>query len=148
MNRNIILTLNFEDLIYNFRKELENYISDNNISIQGPGYPLESFPNGCCLSASLLLGNFLKDVGYRNIYLMSGNEGEHYWLEVDNIIVDITCDQFPNIEQRVIIIESNKSEFHLKYNTIKENLRKISKDHHFTNILRILKSKLIVNLEI
>lgn len=126
---------------------LEDYLFDNKISIQGVGDPFGRFPKSCCLSASILLGNLIRDIGFWNISLISGNEGEHYWLEIDNNIIDITYDQFPQIKQKVIIVDKTRSEFHLGYHTKKENLPQIRKDHHFNNILEALRSKLFVNGE-
>lgn len=72
------------------------------------------FPKGCCGDTALLLWKFLQtefcgkydeDIKYK-----SGMKGKqtHAWLEFKNaIVIDITADQFPDIEEPVMIT-SNK----------------------------------------
>ncbi len=65
---------------------------------------LKGFPNCCCGMASELFGNYLKTNGYENIIYKAYKNGtnpendaiivSHNWLEVDNIIIDITYGQF------------------------------------------------------
>jgi hypothetical protein len=54
------------------------------------------FPWGSCGDASVLLGKFLKDQGFGDFTLVVGrSEGsQHAWLEQNDIVVDITADQF------------------------------------------------------
>jgi hypothetical protein len=69
------------------------------------------FPRGCCGDASNLLATYLKekglgDFGYVLAYRGSAEEGthrQHAWLEQDDLIVDITADQFEDAEQGVIV---------------------------------------------
>jgi hypothetical protein len=75
---------------------------------------LSTFPKQCCDVASLLLAYRLRDLGFPNIVRCFGHlEGEsHVWLEVDRWIVDITADQFPGVEDPVIMAEIGRSPFH------------------------------------
>jgi hypothetical protein len=54
------------------------------------------FPWGACGDASVLLGKFLKDQGLGDFTLVIGRsaDNQHAWLEQDNVVVDITADQF------------------------------------------------------
>lgn len=69
----------------------------------------ERFPAGSCGDAALLLGRFLRERGARDICYVLGrrpsgeNWGSHAWLKVDGLIVDITADQFDEVEAPVIV---------------------------------------------
>lgn len=75
---------------------------------------LSTFPKQCCDVASLLLAYRLRDLGFQNIVRCFGHlHGDsHVWLEVDGTIVDITADQFPSVEDPVIVAETKRSPFH------------------------------------
>jgi len=75
------------------------------------------FPDGCCEYASLLLGHYLihnsicKETQLETPpQNLSNSEGEgHAWLRVDGKWhVDITCDQFSSVSQKVIVSTDNK----------------------------------------
>jgi hypothetical protein len=76
---------------------------------------LADFPSCSCADASILLGTYLIDNGINPFSLIKGKRGKgsafetHYWLEKDNMIVDITADQFDDISDEIIItsIDSN-----------------------------------------
>jgi hypothetical protein len=84
------------------------------------------FPEGCCDDASILLAEFLEENGYTNINLIHGSNGgtqkelkSHDWLLVNNIIVDITADQFDwkgYINEPVII--EKESLFHATFDQV------------------------------
>lgn len=69
----------------------------------------QSFPEGACGDAVTLLGHYLKDEGFGRSYYWSGwrVEGErrfsHAWLQFGGMVVDITADQFPDVEERLIV---------------------------------------------
>lgn len=81
---------------------------------------LENFPTGSCCDASTLLGTYLKDNGLGDFYFVKGSRGEeaeletHYWLEKEDIIVDITADQFAGINEEVIVT-STDSKWHKSF---------------------------------
>jgi hypothetical protein len=72
---------------------------------------MENFPVGACGDATLLLGTFLQEQGLGKFEYVLGwcADGEvngrrsHAWMEADGIIVDITADQFSEIDQKVIV---------------------------------------------
>ncbi|WP_141758710.1 hypothetical protein [Duganella sp. HH105] len=79
--------------------------------------PWETFPRGACGDTSLVLGQVLRDAGIGgfvyicgNKYRTDGNPYSHGWLQNDQWVVDITADQFAEVEQKVIV--SNNSEWH------------------------------------
>lgn len=69
----------------------------------------ERFPTGSCGDAALLLSRFLREHGARDIRYVLGKRrvgddwGSHAWLTVDGLIVDITADQFEEVEVPVIV---------------------------------------------
>lgn len=76
---------------------------------------LANFTVGSCADASMLLGTYFKDNGIDAFSFIKGKRGAgstletHYWLEKDNMIVDIAADQFEDISEEIIItsIDSN-----------------------------------------
>ena len=80
---------------------------------------LKKFPRGSCEISSVILGLYLKSKGYENVFQGVGNrpipndmnKSNHVWLVLNNeIIVDITADQFNDCEERVIV--GRESKFH------------------------------------
>jgi hypothetical protein len=69
----------------------------------------ERFPAGSCGDTALLLGRFLREHGARDIRYVLGKRrqgddwGSHAWLTVDGLIVDITADQFDEVDDPVIV---------------------------------------------
>ena len=82
----------------------------------------ENFPRGSCGDAVLLLGTYLLDNGYGEFGYVLGERGDHQantwsshtWLEKQNLVVDITADQFPEISDKVIVCLD--SEWHRQFN--------------------------------
>jgi len=89
-----------------FRTELEEYCASTH-------YPtLERFPNGACGDAVLLLGTYLFEIGEAPFDKVCGLRGaaeegkelpSHAWFERDDLIIDITADQFEDMDEKVII---------------------------------------------
>jgi hypothetical protein len=82
---------------------------------------LREFPYGSCSDASFLLGSYLKHLGYGEFKHISGRRGKHEdnswtthaWLEKDGLIIDITCSQFDEVSEEVIV--SDSSNWHLTF---------------------------------
>ncbi len=73
------------------RCALERYASDTKSGL------FEGFPRGTCGPVSELLGRYLVEAGFKNVMYVGGekrSEGSHAWIEVGEIILDITGDQF------------------------------------------------------
>ncbi len=70
---------------------------------------LRTFPVGACGDATLLLGAHLKSLGFGSFEYVLGRRGEgedrhsHAWLRQGDILIDITADQFQEIEAPVIV---------------------------------------------
>lgn len=68
----------------------------------------ERFPNGSCGDAALLLGRFLREHGAGAVRYVLGTRrlgdswSSHAWLNVDGLTVDITADQFDDMDEAVI----------------------------------------------
>ena len=76
------------------------------------------FPLGSCGDATVLLGTYLTDRGHGVFDYMLGLRGtdraSHAWLQAGNLVVDITADQFPEINSPVIVTQ--KGEWHALWN--------------------------------
>ncbi|MEG2740467.1 hypothetical protein [Clostridium sp.] len=66
-------------------------------------YILCDFPLGCCGDTSKLLGYYLKQEKNIQTIYVSGGSGHHAWLEYEGYIIDLTADQFDNVNEKVII---------------------------------------------
>src|SRR6185295_517236 len=72
---------------------------------------LRHFPRDSCADTVLLLGAHLADRGLGPFDAVGGEFGSpasgdrrtHAWLERDDVIVDITADQFPDVSLAVIV---------------------------------------------
>lgn len=77
------------------------------------------FPDGCCRDASYELALVLAEAGVRKSCLVSGessdtkiNYSTHAWLEVGEIIVDITGDQFNSrleLQRPAVFVSTDRS---------------------------------------
>lgn len=98
-----------------FRKALQKYIYYQN---QDNPQNIISFPHEYCHEGSLLLGFYLKKNAKEDVKLYGGQVykdsqwlGIHQWIEINNLKVDITSDQFDGLSGDQIIVSSN-SLFH------------------------------------
>ncbi|NBC02370.1 MAG: hypothetical protein GVY20_01555 [Bacteroidetes bacterium] len=63
------------------------------------------FPGGACGAASDVLGTYLDELGFTPIFRVlkycriPDQNQSHVWLEYDNLLIDITADQFNNHNQ-------------------------------------------------
>jgi hypothetical protein len=66
---------------------------------------MQSFPHGACGDAAVLLGHFLKAQGLGAFDYVLGKREDHThaWIQHGEIIIDITADQFPEIDEAVIV---------------------------------------------
>ena len=67
----------------------------------------DDFPHGACGDAAVLVGQYLEDCGLGIWMYWSGvapaPKCSHGWVEQDGLIVDITADQYPDVEEAVIV---------------------------------------------
>ncbi|MFN4327651.1 MAG: hypothetical protein ACK4FF_02140 [Limnobacter sp.] len=84
---------------------------------------MQSFPNGACGDTALLFGAFLVDHGIPGFQYICGERGSqadntwtsHAWLQRDDLVVDLTADQFPDAPTGVIV--SSSSSWHMQFDT-------------------------------
>lgn len=111
----------YKTLATHFRNAFEDVDLSN-----APG-SLPSFPVGCCLWASIFIGQFLFDE-YKlfpqhvcaQCHPDLDGDG-HEWIEVENIIIDITADEFNEYESqfsKVIVCDVSSSEWHNRWELI------------------------------
>ena len=66
-----------------------------------------AFPKGVCGAICFLLGHYLRKNGFPGAEYCNGirrSDGEsHAWIETEGLIVDITGDQFAEIDDEVIV---------------------------------------------
>jgi hypothetical protein len=82
---------------------------------------MQDFPKGSCGDAVPLLGTYLAEQGLGKFTYVLGRRdcgginGQHFhaWLEADGIIIDITADQFLEIDQKVIV--ATQSDWHATF---------------------------------
>lgn len=108
-----------------FRRSFETVDLSN-----APGF-LPSFPDGCCNWASWMIGHFLKYEQQMEPFEVIGGRSssdgyeEHSWLVLDDIIIDITSDEFPDSNEAVIV--GTRSEWHKGWEIVQTNpVKKIS----------------------
>lgn len=89
-----------ERLVYKFRTAIEAAY-DNNLFANDILF--SRFPRGCCGDASILLGHYLMKNGIETDYVCGTYYGEdsfdrqsHAWLQINEIVIDVTGDQFKN----------------------------------------------------
>lgn len=65
----------------------------------------EAFPRGSCGDAALLLAKYLEEIGFGIFQYMLGSRAgwSHAWLQQGSVIVDITADQFGDVDEKVIV---------------------------------------------
>jgi len=99
-----------EELALNFRLAIENMTEDDFI-----GSPwFSSFPRGCCGDASELLAKYFIQNGISVEYVWGMNKNQsHAWLEYMGYIIDITADQFLDINDKIVISKDKK--WHSKF---------------------------------
>ena len=68
---------------------------------------VHGFPRGACGDSAVLLGQYLQDCGF-GIWTFNGrssahDDSTHAWIERDGLIVDVTADQFDDVDDAVIV---------------------------------------------
>jgi hypothetical protein len=94
------------------------------------GESFSLFPRGACGDSTDLLGTYLKEKGlgeYNYMYGSCGIHGTHAWLQKDDLIIDITADQFDDIKESVIV--TRKSIWHDRWDGISSSIASIDNIH-------------------
>ena len=89
-------------------------------NFEGCAANLSRFPIECCSHASSLLLVTFDTIGIDGFLIFKGDrpDGEtgntgHEWIQRDDIVVDITADQFEDLEKPSVIVGSSDWHFHL-----------------------------------
>ena len=107
------------------RKALEKAATQNML----PDQLFFLFPAGACLTSTIVLAQYLQRFDNRDLFLIvSGwnQNSSHAWLEYDGYIIDITADQFPEIDDAVYITNDRKYHSQFQYE------RKVRKYSEYT----------------
>lgn len=114
-----------EERLYQTAQKFRHAIEDTDISeevVGREGYlRMQNFPSSACAEACSILGIYLVEnqkidpLAHRTgqIGVQDQWYGSHHWLVHDNIVIDISADQFPIVDEPVIV--SHESEFHSRY---------------------------------
>ena len=78
------------------------------------------FPRGCCGNVSLFFANRLTCLGVEGVKVIQGEKGDssHSWVVVNDLIIDITADQFENQNHGIFPIDSP---YHASYSDQSES---------------------------
>jgi hypothetical protein len=109
---------NFKNLfldVLRFRRAIEK--CDKNLLPAS----FHSFPTGSCGDASIILAHYLKEKGFGKFdYILGERMGKsHGWLKQNEIIIDITADQFVDNNESVIV--TINSEWHKDFKGEKQH---------------------------
>jgi len=106
---------------------------------------ISEFPKGWCGCLSRVLGAELsrkypaEDFYYvcGELYYSNGDWTSHAWVRYKDWILDITADQFPGINEPIVITHTSDSMFHAKFQITNEHLaaRNITQDYEERTIL-------------
>ena len=98
-------------LATSFRNAIEIMIKDDLYDLEH----FKDFPKGGCGDACELLSIYLKENNINALYV-SGEKGfqSHGWLECEDYIIDITADQFNDVDEKVIITDNR--DWHDQFN--------------------------------
>jgi hypothetical protein len=92
---------------------------------------LRDFPTGSCGDASPLLGQFLREQGYGEWVYVSGcrkgDDHSHAWLEQDGWILDITADQFTEVDEPVVLTQDKRWHRQFLYRPMQRTLASVEK---------------------
>ena len=106
-----------------------------------------NFPRGCCGDAAELLSKYLIDNNIKTHYVSGMRSGQsHAWLEYDGYIIDITADQFPEINVKVQITKDTS--WHSMFREQSREFRDFEINNEFNMIrLRKLYKNIIARIE-
>jgi hypothetical protein len=82
---------------------------------------MHAFPLGACGDAALILALFLRDCGFDRAEYVAGwrEQHSHAWLQVGDLVIDVTADQFPDAPRAVIV--ATRSDWHRAFTNCKSH---------------------------
>ena len=110
---------NLMHLATRFRKAVVAVVEEN-ANARLSGFPIDVFPRGACGEASRLLATYLREHGRGEFeYCFGLRPGKsHAWLRRDELIVDITADQFEDQDCPVIVTRNQA--WHSTFHDVRE----------------------------
>lgn len=96
------------------RKALEDAAKRNML----PDQMFYRFPHGACLTSTIVLAQYLLRFDDNNSFLIVrgwNQKTSHAWLEYNGYTIDVTADQFPEIDEPVYITAEGKFHSQFKY---------------------------------
>ncbi len=119
-------TLRIRDLVERFRAAIEE------CDFKLLPIAFREFPSGSCGDAALILAKYLKENGQEGfVYVCGMRDGHsHAWLQRDDLIVDITGDQFSDNHDPVCV--SRGSAWHAEFEIDRESSSDIDLYTDFT----------------
>lgn len=123
-------------LAADFRIALESYLLERpGLPLStDPLFPLARFPKGHCKASAFLLGLYLRSIAWpaRLSYVWGFRDAQsHGWLEVDQLFIDLTGDQFPDQDRPVIVEKAAESEWHTTFAPYQRSLIEVRAGHTF-----------------
>ena len=103
------------------RKALENAAKCNMV----PDQMFYLFPHGACLTSIIVLAQYLLRFDDKNEFLIVrgwNQNTSHAWLEYNGYAIDVTADQFPEIDEPVYITADRKFHSQFRYERKTEKL--------------------------
>lgn len=106
-----------------FRRLIER-VDINKWGQDGPFRKFQYFPRNCCVITSHLLARYLiRDCevvgGFSIVHGEHPKDGWHYWVELCDLVVDITADQFDEFKGEKIIVGA--TDWHNKCRILKRS---------------------------
>ncbi|HBG04589.1 MAG: hypothetical protein A2075_21300 [Geobacteraceae bacterium GWC2_58_44] len=105
----------FQEILFALASRFRLAILRSNPSTSSLG-TLQDFPHGACGDASLLLAKYLQvNKCGRSLLVLGERHGRgHAWLQLQEVIIDITADQFDDQDDGVIV--TSDSSWHSSFN--------------------------------
>lgn len=140
--------MEIKEIATKFRKMMEGLKSQSQPSMRSLLPALESFPHGNCGDTSELLQKYLHYKGYSDVEYVNGQHGgmqTHAWLEVDGLIIDITADQFEEIDDAVMFTRDRS--FHKRFKVLEQRKCDFGTYSRLAAAYRILLSHMTSDLD-
>ena len=98
-----------KDKLYEIARNFRHAIESLDATDYESSSHFKEFPKGCCGDSSDLLRHHLYSVDITSEYICGMDKnGSHAWLESNGFIIDITADQFDEINERIIITKDRR----------------------------------------
>ena len=94
-------------IAFDVRHAMESVLAND--EIHSSHIPYNNFPSGCCGAMSKILTSHFENLGFENVGYMFGRHvvdgRSHAWIIINGICVDITADQFSDMDYPSVLVE-------------------------------------------